>query len=157
MPFLSVDAMCTKVYTTREWVTYYKNIWVRNLAARIIDVKTDEILKAKNPDMATEDIVQTPQGPRAKLVKERLEERKLSVQDAVDILAGIEAVLALSDDEIAAASSEEALKVAEDMLPKAAEEVKTETETPVAAASEAAPAAEEKKDDAAPGAEAATA
>lgn len=107
----SMDALTKKAYAVKEWLMYYKNVWTRNLAARLIDVANDTTLKAKNPD----EEVTLPTGHMAP-VKQRLEERKLLVQDAVDLLASVEALLALDDDVLAATYGEEALKVADDML-----------------------------------------
>jgi hypothetical protein len=114
----------------RHWLLYYKNTWTRNLVARSIDVATDTVLKKANPD----DMVLNEDGSETVPVKQRLETRKMLVQDALDLLAGIEILLAIPEDEFEKTVwSKEALAVAEDMLPKK-EEVKTgnapETSTP---------------------------
>ncbi len=139
---LSVEAMVTKDYTVRQWLTYYKNIWTRNLAARLIDVKTDQQLKAKDPNGVTDEAGADGRTPKS--VKVRLEERKLAVQDSVDILAGIDAMLALTPEELTAAAGAEALKVDADMIPLAPAPVEEKKE----------PADEEKKDEEAAGAKA---
>lgn len=110
MPDLSV--MTTKGFTIREWLSYYKNVWNRNLAARLIDVQCDTVSKAINPEepMQLEDGREIP-------VKQRLEMRKILVQDAVDLIAGIDALLALSDEKLLVRQTKEALAVAEDMKP----------------------------------------
>ena len=102
--------------TVRQWLQYYKNVWMRNLSARVIDVETDTTLKSVNP----EEQVQAEDG-RAVTVKERLEMRKIVVQDAVDLIAGIDSLLALTDEDLAKKYGTDALKVAEDMLPKVEE------------------------------------
>jgi hypothetical protein len=105
--------MCTKILTNREWLTYYRNVWERNLMARCIDVQTDTTLKAKEPDMMVQGDDNRPLA-----VKQRLELRKIAVQDAVDLLAGIDAMLAKTDEEIVLSYGVDALKVAEDMKPQ---------------------------------------
>jgi hypothetical protein len=111
MPHL--ETLIKGSYNIREWLHYYKNIWVRNLTARLIDVETDKVLKQQDP----EQLVPSHDG-REMVVKERLEYRKMLVQDAVDLIAGIELLIAKSDDELKSACSKEALAVAEDMIPK---------------------------------------
>lgn len=143
IPFLSIEAMVTKDYGTRQWLQYYKNIWERNVSARLIDVYTDTVLKAKDANMPTDeqdtDVAGRPMfeanNAIMKPVKKRLEERKIALQDGIDILKGISAVLALDDAAIAKMCSPEALKVAEDMLPK-----------PPAAATPAAPSKDANTD-----------
>ena len=111
----SFDTLTKQQYTAQEWMQYYKNIWVRNLVARTIDVKNDQKLKAKNPD----ELVMGEDGNPLP-VKVRLENRKIVVQDALDLIATIDELLAISGDTFAATVwSEEALKVDEDMLPPA--------------------------------------
>lgn len=100
--------------TRKEWLQYYKNVWTRNLMARAIDVASDDALKLEDPN--TEVL-----GEPGELipVKERLERRKLHVQDALAILKGVEILMGLSEEEIEAKFlSEEALKVASDMMPE---------------------------------------
>ena len=110
----SLKDLCEGKYTYKQWLTYYKNIWTRNLMARSIDVQTDMALKAKNP----EESVQDDQG-RQVPVKVRLEIRKMYVQDALDLIAGIDKLIEVKDEEFEAkVLSKEALAVAEDMLPK---------------------------------------
>lgn len=79
--------------------------------ARSIDVQTDIKLKKANP----EDPVQTDDG-RTIPVKQRLEERKVMVHDAAELLLGIDLLLAMTDEELDATSGEEFLKVADDMI-----------------------------------------
>jgi hypothetical protein len=117
------DGLTTKIYTAKEWLTYYRNIWVRNLVARTIDVENDAKLKASDPTF----MVQNDDG-RPVMVKERLEHRKIIVQDALDLVASIDACLADAGNDEAFAQarwSAEALKVDPDMLP--AESVEGDT------------------------------
>jgi len=118
-----ISSLAANTYTKRQWLNYYKNVWTRNLMARCIDVQTDTTLKAKNP----EEMVQTDD-QRAVPVKERLEVRKMLVQDALDLIAGIDALLAIEDDKFdEQVLSADALKVAPDMIPHATGEAcKTE-------------------------------
>lgn len=110
MPFLQL--LVGAKYGPREWLTYYRNIWARNLTARLIDRQSDETAKKNNPDMP----VQSDDG-REIPVKQRLEHRKILVQDALNLIAAIDALLALDDAALAATYSEESLKVAPDMIP----------------------------------------
>lgn len=111
MPALS--SMITEKYGVREWLTYYLNIWQRNLTARLIDMQSDAIAKKANPDLEVEldDHREAP-------VKVRLEHRKILVQDSRNLIASIQSLLALDDAALAATYGVEALKVAEDMIPK---------------------------------------
>lgn len=104
----SMDSMTQKVYSVREWFTFYKNTWLRNSAARAIDVYTDTVLLAKEgPEFMVEDGRTGQNIP----VKIRLELRKMNVQDAIEIVKAADALLALTDEEIEAKCfSEEALK-----------------------------------------------
>lgn len=109
----NINGMTGKVYTSREWLTFYKNAWTRNAMARAIDVATDKVLKAENPEQPVES------GEQIVSVKFRLETRKIALQDALNILAGVESLLAIEDGEFdAKVLSKEALAVDEDMIPK---------------------------------------
>lgn len=109
----SFDSMTQKNYSRREWITYYKNVWERNATARLIDVQTDTAKKAVDPEELVDD-----QSGQNIPVKVRLEMRKMAVAEALEIVKATDALLALSDDELVAKTSDEALKVAEDMMPK---------------------------------------
>lgn len=122
MPAMS--AVVKETFSRREWLNYYLNIWQRNITARLIDVKSDEILKAINPETLVE---LDPSQPEV-AVKVRLEIRKQLVKDARAIIEATQALLAKSDEELDALTSDEALKVAEDMLPIPAEKLPTEEE-----------------------------
>lgn len=151
----SNEIMCREQFTAREWLQYYKNIWTRNAISRAVDVKTDEIIKATNP----EELVDNPMNPHGQPhlpiqipVKERVEYRKLLVKDALDIIAGVDALLEIPEDQFhTKVLSEEALAVAPDMIKKEEEkkpEVAPEAAEPAAETPEApeAPApAEEAK------------
>ncbi len=134
-----VDGLCKTTYTAKEWLNYYWNVWNRNLVARTIDVQTDTALKAINP----EELVQADDG-RQITVKERLELRKILVQDALNLLAGIKILMDIPDADFEnKVWSAEALKVAEDMIPKeepAPAPEATPAATPEAPASEERPA-----------------
>lgn len=114
----SFDAMATINYTLRQWLTYYKNIWMRNLAASITDVAVDSAAVAVDPKAITpslqENMVRDPFGnvvvegnpkdpqPIFKTYAERLEERKAQAQLANRIIAGIDTLLSKTDDELTA-------------------------------------------------------
>ena len=132
----SFEALAKTEYTFADFLRYYKNIWDRNLVARTIDVQTDTILKAANPDEKVQHEGQLM------LVKERLELRKILVQDALDLIAGIDALAALSPEEYKAKClSKEALAVAADMIPAIPEEPKAPEATPETPATPEAPEA----------------
>ena len=109
----NMEFMVKANLTPRECLQYYKNVWTRNVVARTIDVACDQALKTKDPEelVANDDGRQIP-------VKERLEHRKIIVQDALDLIAAIDVLLAIPEAEFTAKVwSKEALKVDADMLP----------------------------------------
>lgn len=118
-------ALISKQFTAREWLLYYRNIWQRNVAAGTIDVHMDMATKADNPEFP----VQNANGMTVP-VKARLEERKISLEDTLKLLASIDQLLAMSDEDIAKMWTPEALKVAEDMMPKPAPKVGDPCTTP---------------------------
>lgn len=99
-------------YTNRQWLQYYRNLWGKNRMALCIDVLTDTHLKSKNK----EEMVQHEDG-RMMRVAERLEHRKVKVENANNMLVALDALLAMKDEEIAEVYSEKALEIADDMLP----------------------------------------
>lgn len=141
----SMDALTQKLYTAKEWLTYYRNIWLRNTLARAVDVQVDIKNKETDPEqdvpLASGEI-----GP----VKVRLEERKLAVRDARAFVEALDILLATteSDPEMNSVIGDDALAVAKDMIPKQPEEV-----TPAEPAAEkvtAEPMSEEKPAESAP-------
>lgn len=113
-----VEILTTKEFNYKDFLTYYINIWKRNLIARCIDVKMDENEKAR---LGKDEVVELD----GKLVTlgERVEKRKMLVQDALDIINAAQELLALTDEELAKRwSSEHGLRIADDMLPVAAKE-----------------------------------
>ena len=122
MPAMS--ALVKETFTRREWLNYYLNIWGRNITARLIDVQSDEALKAVNP----ETMVELEQGQPEVAVKVRLEIRKQSVKDARAIIEATQALLTKTDEELELLDSDDALKVSADMLPQPAPVLPTEEE-----------------------------
>lgn len=127
----------------KEWLTYYINIWSRQLIANTIDVQTDSITKAINPD----EMVKMDNGSGQMIpVKERLEMRKMNIELSQKVLMGARSLYAMIDgksEEEAAKIlhekfwSKEALEVAPDMLePEEKKEDKKE-EKPAEAGKEA--------------------
>lgn len=110
-----MQLMITKSFTVRDWLLYYKNMWTRNLAARLTDVQGDITLKKADAEALVDDDMTKQEVP----VKVRLEHRKIIVQDCINVLASIDSLLALDDATLAATYSKDALKVADDMIPKA--------------------------------------
>lgn len=107
----SVKEMVQNGYTTKHWLQYFINVWNRQAAACAIDIKCDQIRKAINPEMEVEDQQQIIP------VKQRLENRKLKLQDYLDIIAGAKELMAIPDDQIEEALfSEKALAVDADMI-----------------------------------------
>jgi hypothetical protein len=107
------DALCNEAFSPAQWLNYYLNVWTRNLVARTIDVETDRQLKEIDPERP----VQNDDG-RMVAVKERLEHRKILVQDGLDLVNAIKALIAIPEaDFVAKTWSAEALKVDGDMLP----------------------------------------
>ncbi len=140
-----VDALVKKTYSIKDFLNYYKNIWTMYLAARCVDVQTDMALKALNPK---EQVTLVLDNQLLKMTAaERLEQRKILVGDALEILAGIEILLAIPDAEFnEKVLSPAALAVAEDMLPKPApvEQPVAEAEKPAEAVAAEAQAEEAK-------------
>ena len=110
----STGDLTKQAYSFRQWLTYYHNIWARNVIAHTIDVQYDEILRAENPETPVP--FNSPVGTVEMPVKERLEHRKMNLEHALKTLAAIEALEAKTDEELAARWSPEALKVAEDVI-----------------------------------------
>lgn len=110
----NMEYMVKAKLTPKEALNYYRNIWTKNMIARAIDVQCDINSKAKNPN---EPVPHEGEGNREVTVKERLEFRKILLQDAVDLLAAIDKLNALSDEELPKFWGTEALAVADDMLP----------------------------------------
>ena len=116
--------MAKNNFTNKEWLQFYKNVWNRQAVAQAIDVETDKVRKAENPEQTVED------DGELVTVKVRLENRKIKIQNSLDILSAIATLEKIEDDKFnELVFSKEALKVDEDMLPKK-EEPKAE-ETPV--------------------------
>lgn len=135
----SYDALTKGIYTPLQWLYFYKNLWTRNLIARTIDVQNDAASKAKNAgEMVPDDVTGEPIP-----VSARLERRKIVVQDALDLLVSIDAMIKVIDEDkedfTAKFWSPEALQVAEDMLPK-----KDEEKTGVDATGAGTPGADDK-------------
>ena len=108
------------IFTPKQWVTFYRNVWARNLINKTVDIECDKILKTQDPEMVVEH--------KSKMVTigERLEFRKEALKEMIVIIKGIDVLLETVLDNNADFEkkywSEEALAVAEDMLPKKEEE-----------------------------------
>lgn len=112
----SFDAMAKQEYTAKEWLNFYRNVWVRNLVARTIDVQRDRMLKELNPNK------QVQLGDVMMPVKERLEHFKMNVEDALAILRAIDLLRCLDNDELEEKNwTPGALAVAPDMVEEKAE------------------------------------
>ena len=111
--------------------------------ARVIDVQTDKSILAKD---ANAELVEQDQfgNQRVVKIKDRLEDRKILVQDALDIIRSADELLEIAKDDAAllrATLSEKALAPAPDKTP--AEEVKVaETVTPATPAENVEPKVE---------------
>lgn len=131
-------------YGPKEWLTYYKNVWTRNIIARAIDVQTDISALAIDPEG---EVVEQDMMGNTKIVpiKERLEMRKIAIQDAQDIIDAIDALLVSANDTTVDFAqkyfSKEALAVQPEE--KKSDESQAETTEPVA---EVVPAEEKKEE-----------
>lgn len=76
-----------------EWLHYYFNQWSRNAIARTIDVQSDMTLMEKNPNEQVQVDSQNPMELKFVPIAERLEMRKIALQDALNILESIESVM----------------------------------------------------------------
>lgn len=111
-----VDKMCDTLFTPTQWLTYYKNYWTNVLLARTVDVQMDSMAKAKDPDDLVQDDDNQPYSPKAPLpVKMRLEKRKMKVESCLELLAAIDALAALSPEDLAKMWTPEFLAVAKDV------------------------------------------
>lgn len=104
----SFDALTHKNYSPREWLQYYRNIWTRNLMGSMTDVQHDGMLLAADPEALTDGSGQNlipdgKGGARAKTIAERIEERKANANRAIGIITSIDALMAKTDEELAAA------------------------------------------------------
>ena len=117
---LTLDVLTQKNYSAKQWLQYYRNVWLRNTIARTIDVNTDQKLKKDDPKAM---VIDAETG-RPIPVAERLENRKIAVQDGLDIIEGIDRLLEACQDSSEAGEfekkhwSKEALKVDDDMIQK---------------------------------------
>lgn len=100
----SFSDMCNISFTPRQWLQYYRNIWVRNAMGSMTDVMHDNIAIAANPDAVTGDMIPDGKGAaRPMTFKERAESRKENVVRSNGIIAAVDALMALDDDALAAA------------------------------------------------------
>jgi hypothetical protein len=103
----SFDALCTVNYTPKQWLQYYRNIWVRNLMASMTDIAHDSAILAAEPDAVTEgrqDLVPDGKGSAVqKTMAQRLEERKANARRANQIIAAVDSLAGMTDDELTAA------------------------------------------------------
>lgn len=108
----SFEALSSKNFDYKHFLQYYINLWKRNVMARAIDVLCDEKTKV----IEGRDYVVELDG-RPMTIGERVEARKILVQEAKDIVTAAEELMALGDEElIAKISAEGGLRVADDML-----------------------------------------
>lgn len=110
------DALYKSIITTKEWLQYYINTWTRNVIARTIDVETDKALVAQDPDMLV--LAQNAQDGQQMKVIQRLEVRKASLSDAVAIMNEATYLIGLSDAELAAKWTPEALALDPALTPR---------------------------------------
>jgi hypothetical protein len=106
----SLDALTRDLYTPRDWLRYYRNIWTRNVVSYTIDVEYDTALNAKDPETPVpyNSSVGTVDIP----VKDRLENRKEMLSHALATLAAIATLEALTNEELEARWSDQALQAA---------------------------------------------
>lgn len=113
----TANELATQKFTSINWLTYYLNMWTRNVVARTVDVQADQTIKDKDPNEEVEGT------GRPIKVSQRLEERKILLEDALKTVTAIEALLALSEEDLKKKFwSPEALKVDETLLNPGAEQ-----------------------------------
>lgn len=95
------EILTQKLYTAKEWLSYYANIWNRNVIATLLDVWTDTETLKVNPKALTGKLVQTPEGPAEQTTADRLEDRKESVRQAQAIVKAVEYFSTLSEEDYA--------------------------------------------------------
>lgn len=108
------ELLVTNKFTKRDWLNHYKNVWMRNSVARTIDLELDKMNAAIDPN-----IVVTMDGSRETVkVIRRAEMRKMALTDCLELLKAIDILLALSDEELDARWSEEAIKLNPELTPR---------------------------------------
>ena len=112
---LSIDVLSTKSLTDKEWLIYYRNVWMRNVVARTIDVDCDTVLKANNPDEMVQNDNPNDFNKQFMPVAERLERRKIALADGIKLIASIDRLLAIENIP-GTFWTEDALKVSDDMM-----------------------------------------
>ena len=116
----TIDELVRPMYTTKQWLTYYRNIWFRNSIAGCIDVQYDLATLAKDPlaleylttgelkieykkDQFGQPIVDQETGKvelTTFLISDRLEERKALLRHSIATLEAIDMLLALPEGEM---------------------------------------------------------
>jgi len=81
--------------TVKHWLVYYKNVWTRNLIARTVDLQGDIEMAAKNPT----EVVLSDDQTKTQTVTERIENRKMLVQDALNVVQTIGVLLDKANDQ----------------------------------------------------------
>ncbi len=113
----TISELATSQFTTKHWLNYYRNIWLKTCVAGTIDIQNDAVKKATTPG-----IMVPYWKDRQKIevtIEQRLEMRKIDLQVALDCLNSIETVIAEGLDDaafIAKYWSTEALTIDADML-----------------------------------------
>lgn len=112
--------------TVKEWLTFYLNIWRRNVIARTVDMKVDEVRAAVNPNEMVMVHPGTQDMQQVKIVQ-RLDIRKQAVSDGLELVRTIEELLTLPEGELEKTLwSEEHLKLNPDIQPRKYRVIKEE-------------------------------
>lgn len=146
----SNELMLSKKIPVGQMMQYFNNLWMRNVAANIVDIMADEKRKAENPQELVEGDDQRNRGNMLP-VAVRLELRKQRLQTGLAIYNATVKALELGDEALMAKyTSEEFLKIDEsvflpptppsDTTPPAETQTELKVEEPAA---EAAPAVTE--------------
>lgn len=123
------DVLTKVLFTPKQWLNYYRNIWQRNMMGSMVDVMHDGGKPAGDStiDNVTDDVGRAVVDEKTgEIVKktfgERLEERKSNVKRCAGVIAAIDKLLALSEDELIKhmASDGDFLKAIEPAAPAAA-------------------------------------
>ena len=110
----ALEQMVKGTYTIKEMLNYHRNVWTKHVAASLVDVEADTVRKAINPT----ELVEEDEFKDNIEVAKRLELRKIRLESSLRILAASEALLALTDEELAKRYAPEALKIADDQMPE---------------------------------------
>lgn len=107
----------SRVFTPMEFIIYYRNVWLRNYIAAVIDIKNDQARVNKNPN---EQVLKDDKSGYEPVLH-RLENRKVNASITYSIYAVANELMSASDEDILAFLDEKFLDVSPEFI-KAQEE-----------------------------------